>query len=521
MTNISLPKSTYAITGAGATVANEGQRVLFVGQKLPAGTATAGALTTNIGNSGEEDALFGQDSMLAYLIRAHKVRNKEVRVDAIALDDNGAGVAAFGAFNIGGTATESGTIEITVGSSQNFTYSIAVEAGDTGDSEIEPAIVAAINADANSLVTAGLDGSQHVLMTAKNVGTFGNSIPLSISGDIAGLSIVQVLTPFQSGSGNPVLTGVLDVIGEDRYNTIVWGYPDDTSEVVSLLDSRFDVDEKVLSGVAFTAKNGTVGNLETLGNGLNSKNLVIIGGELVTETNYAGGDIVEIPLVKAAIFAGYRALRLDSAGYRINDFVSSTNGALDAFGGPALATKPYFNMPFPQLDVIETGRGFDKSEIATLNAAGITVLGNNPAATGIFSGEVVTTYKTDTTGNPDVTFKYLNYVDTSTQAVEYFFNNNRKTYGQTRLKEGGTFAGRDEANVEDIRSYQKQLFGTLGSVEFDLVESGLEAVDFFNENLVVTVDKSLGKVIQQMELPIITQIRSHQVTVKIGFTITA
>ena len=51
------------------------------------------------------------------------------------------------------------------------------------------------------------------------------------------------------------------------------------------------------------------------------------------------------------------------------------------------------------------------------------MLRNNPANTVLISNEAVTTYKTDTLGNPDVTFKYVNFVDTLSIVREYVFNN--------------------------------------------------------------------------------------------------
>ena len=50
---ISLPKTTINIIPAQQEQSNEPQRVLFVGQKVAAGTATAGALTQSIENNGK------------------------------------------------------------------------------------------------------------------------------------------------------------------------------------------------------------------------------------------------------------------------------------------------------------------------------------------------------------------------------------------------------------------------------------------------------------------------------------
>jgi len=85
MTIIRQPKTTVNIVPSSEETQNTGQKILFVGQKVAAGTATAGALVENIANGGAEAGLFGANSMLATLIRANKERNQQVQVDAIAL----------------------------------------------------------------------------------------------------------------------------------------------------------------------------------------------------------------------------------------------------------------------------------------------------------------------------------------------------------------------------------------------------------------------------------------------------
>lgn len=514
MTIIRKPKVNVAIVPATQTVQNTGQKILFVGQKLGAGSAVAGALVTNIANGGAENALFGAKSMLATLIRACKVRNQQVQIDAIALDDAGGGVAATGNLIVTGTSTEAGTITVIAGSEYNHIYSIAVASGDTA-TIVGAAIAAAINADTRSPVSA-INTTGNVAITAANKGTYGNSIPLELRGTVAGLTLT--VTGMASGATDPTLTTVFDVIGEQRYQAIVWPYPNSTTVVRTLLDARFNNDGKLADGVAFTAINDTLGNLTTLANAINSQSLVIIGGKQTSETKYKGGDIVEIPMVKAAAFAGYRALRLDVSGFSVSDLVITANGALDSFGGPALASKPYFNTPFAQLLPIKTGRGFTATEIDSLATSGVSVLGNNIAGNAVIAGEIVTTYKTDTAGNADITFKYLNYVDTASQAREYFFNNYRSRYAQSRLTEGELIKGRDMANAESILGFSKELYQDLSGEDFVLLESGEDALNYFVDNFIISIDKATGKATLQMKPIIVTQLREIAATMKIAFS---
>lgn len=514
MTTINQPRVAVNILPAAAQVGNTGQKILFVGQ-MTTGTATAGALVESIGNDFSEDTLFGANSMLASLIRTNKLRNKEIQVDAIALDDNGSGVAATGSFDISGTATEAGELVIVAGSYSQHRYSIAVANGDTA-TVIGDAIEAAILADTKSILTAS-NTTGTVTVTCDNDGTYGNTLPLEITGSVAG--VTTGVTGMSGGTTDPVLTNVFDVIGEARYQAIVWPYASDTSVVRTLLDGRFDADDAVQDGVAFTAINDTFANLGTLGDALNSQSLVVFGGKQETETNYSGGDLVEPPMFKAAVFAGQRALRLDVAGASISDLVITANGALDAFGGPALASKPYFNMPLASFSPVKTGRGFDATEVEDLKEDhGISLVGNNVAGNAVIFGEVLTTYKTDAAGNPDVSFKFLNYVDTISQVREYYFNNYRKRFAQSRLTEGETVRGRDMANANTIRAYSKLLYGDLSGVDYVLLEDGDEALAFFDANLIIAIDKALGKVTVQMKAPIVTQLREILATIQIAFS---
>lgn len=512
-TTILQPKVNVQIVPSSAIVSNTGQKILFVGQ-VTTGTAVAGELQVSIANGGAEDGLFGEDSMLATMIRFNKRRNQQVQIDAIGLDDNGGTTAATGKVIVVGTATEGGSIEVIVGSERFNKYTIAVLEAETAE-DIGDKIAAAINDDPTNQCTA-LNAVGDVSLEAKNGGTVGNNIPLSLSGIVAGLTLT--VTGMLGGVVDPVLTGVFDVIGSNRYQAILWPWSDDLTELTGLLDPRFNADGIVLDGVGFTGALDTKANLEALAISENSQSLVIFGSLLTTEVAYVGGAVVEQPIMWASQFAGYRALRLDTDGFAVSDLVLTSQGPLDAFGGPALASKPYFNTPFADLVEVQPQRGFDDQEIEDLHDVGITVIGNNTANNGIIAGEVVTTYKTDTAGNPDITFKYLNYVDTATQSREYFYNNYRKRFAQSRLTEGDVIKGRDMANAGVIRSYSKRLYQDLSGVDFVLLESGEDALKFFDENLIITIDKAIGRASIQMTVIIVTQLREIAATMKIAFS---
>jgi phage tail sheath gpL-like len=512
MTQVNQPNVTVSILPANVAVPNASQQVLFVGQKN-GGTATAGELVQNILNDNAENALFGEDSQLAAMIRDARAINETTQFDAISLDDNGGGVAATGNITISTPSTDSGELVVIVGSEENHAYSIAVSSGESATS-IGDKIEAAINGDSKSQVTA-VNTTGDVALTAVNAGTLGNGITLKVNGSVAGVTVA--LTAMSGGTTDPVLTGVFDVVGKKRYQTIVFPYAD-VSEVETFLDERFNANNAVLDGVAITAQTDTLANhLSALGT-LNSQSIVYMCDETVDLTLHKGAAQVELPYSKAAQVAAVRSLRLTD-GSDITDLVISANGSLDAFGGSAIASKPYFNTNMANLPLYEIGIGFDDVEVEQLLDAGGSVIGNNSANNGVILGEIVTTYKTDNAGNPDISFKFLNYVDTASNAREYFFNNLKARFAQSRLTEGDVIRGRDMANDVIISGFLDGLYSTLSGADFVLTQAGEEALQFFKANKTVTLDLATGTATVSMKTPIVTQLRNIFATMQLAFTV--
>lgn len=509
-TQINQPNVSVSIAPATQLVSNQEQRILVIGQKTT-GSAADGSLTTNILNDNSWNNLFGADSMLSGLCRNVRKYNQESAMDALCLADNGAGVAATGQIAFTGTATAAGSYTFTIGS-DDFEVVVPVAVGDTAAS-LATALAAGITALTECPVDAAATLGDCDL-TAVNDGTVGNSIPLRVNTQVAGITVA--ITGMSGGSADPSFTNIFDVVANNRYQTVIWPYADDIDTVKDWLDARFNVTGKVLDGVAFVGIDDSKGDLETEANTHNSQSVVIIGDEQISKTFLKGGAITEIPYAKAAQFGSIRALR-NTDGASIGQFVIAREGALDRFGGMALASLPYFNTPLPQLPLIDPEDGFSDAEIEDLFDAGVTVLGNNIANSEVIAGEVVTTYKTDTAGNPDVSFKFLNYVDTSSAIREYFFNNLRARFAQSRLTEGAVIPGRAMANPAIIEAYITSLYQELA--DNALVQYGEDALNYFKENLLVTVDLSTGTVTVQMKTPIVTQLRVILATMQISFSV--
>lgn len=510
MTVISQPNTTINIIPATQTISNEPQKVLFVGQMI-SGTATAGNLITGIGNAGEEDAIFGTRSMVAQMIRQARTINKVTQFDAIGLADAGAAVDATGSIAFSGTATETGTLTVSVGSSANYSVSVAITSGDNattvGDT-LETAFALLTNAP-----VTGANSTGTVTFTAANGGTLGNDYGIKVAGNVAG--ITYTITAFASGATDPTLTGLFDVIDGERYQTIVYQSNLTLSTLTTELDARFNVTNDILDGVGLIAKTDTFSNVETAANAQNSSSLVMFANKILTDADHKGGAMLEFNDVITAKFAALRSLRL-TTGADISQYVTSANGALDSFGGQSIASLPYFNSPITGLPLIPVGKGFTSTEVESLLTAGASVIGNNRTRTQVICGEVATTRKTDSAGNVETTFKYLNAVDTSSAIREFYYNNLRARFAQSRLTEGDLQANRNMANKAIIESYLDNLFQQMGDAS--LAQAGETARRFFKANRTVTLTLSSGSVTITMQMPIVVQLRTITATMQIAFS---
>lgn len=510
---VSQPSVSFTLVSADQDVANAAQKVLVVGQYVSAGSGvTDGGWEQSIGSAGEENDLFGRTSQLAACIRAFKRITPAVQLDAVTLD-KGTTARIVDFIVTGSTAAVAGTFQFTIGSERLHNIAVAVSFGDT-PAEVTTAAVAAINLDLDCPYTASVSTSTTIRCTSDNNGVLANDDPFGYSGVISGIVIG---TPTQStpGATDPTLTGILDVIGDTRYQAIIWPYAA-RSVLTDLLDARFNVTNNVLDGVGFTMTQDTKSNVVTELASLNSQSLVLFADEPQSETTYLGGALAEPTSLLLAYFVAIRGLRL-TPDQAIGQFVTSS-AALDQFGGPALASLPYFNTPLPFVNVPGNGRGYTETEIEEIFAAGGAVIGQNTAGSAVITGEVPTTYLTDPAANTDVTWKFLNYVDTASGAREYFHNNVKARFAQSRLTNGAIIPGRDMANSLSIKSFIVQLYSDLTGPGFSLVQGGPDAVAFFKNNVTVTLDLAIGKATITMLLPIMTQLRIIVASVKIDFS---
>jgi phage tail sheath gpL-like len=513
MTN---PSVTLDILPATTLISVEPQKVLLVGQQTAAATAVSGELTENILNDSSEDTLFGKNSMLAGMARMFKRVNKLTQLDLIGLDD-AAGTPATGTITFADTATENGTLVVNIGSRKNNSLNIDIVSGDT-ETVVAAALVAAITADLTNLTTAG-NVAGVVTLTAVHDGLEGNTIGLEVVGSVAG--ITSSMTVMTGGLTNPTLTTLLDVVSDKlRYQTIAFPSTYDLTIFTDFLDARSNVTNNILDGSAYVSITDTFSALDTIGDGEDTLNLIVLGNQKVDKALYKGSAEFELDANIAALYAAVDSLRLTD-GSNLSRLVTSVNGARDTTGGIHLASLPYFNTPLNDLSVIDQDVHWTQLEIDSLNDAGISVLENDQNNRKILMGEVVTTYKTNNAKQPDPTFKFQNIVRSSRNVREFIVNNIRAAYPQHRLTDAGqSIAQHNFTDSDQVAGFLTGLYQTLSEAGFVLTRSGEENLRFVKDNIVISTILVDGLIRIDMKTPLVAQAREFRGTVQIVFDTT-
>lgn len=505
------PRQSWQITPAQQLAGVLNHRTLLVGQKIAGtGTLPAGVLYQDFPDDGSENSLLGRRSHLAGMVRTFKALNKQTPLDIIPLEDAGGATDATATITVSGsTATADTTIYVSVGSEIDYRTAVNVETGDAPAdiaSAIDTAFAALTNSPFQASALAGV-----VTFTAENGGTIANDWSLKVEGTVPG-GIGFTVAGWSGGATDPTLTGVLDVIGDIRYQTIIWPCTYDLTEVETVLNARFNVSYLIQDGVAIQVKKGTLASLKSYAD-QNSQSVVILGNPTVSEDDRAGTATMEMPDIVATQFAAFRALKFTN-GAVLGSYLT-TVAPSDQFGGIALASLPYHNTVMPLLPVPDARDEFTLVEQAELTDNGVSVFGANRAYNTNILGTIVTTYLTDGAGNPDTSYKFLETVDTASTIREYFYENFRTRYAQTRLTNGDLIEGRDMANAASIRSFCNRLYDALADEA--LVQAGSAAKRDFNDNLSISIDLASGTVTVSMAPLLVTQLRVVLGTIQINF----
>lgn len=439
--------NTRAVQG----LASIQHKILVFGQRLATGSVDAG-VATQITGPDQGDDYFGRGSMLANMLRAAKRANRFTEMWAIALDDDGAAVAASGSVEVTAAATGSGTIALYVAGRR---VRVGVTSGDTTDA-IATAINDAINADTELPVTSEIDGANSSLVniTARNAGEAGNDIDLRTGyrGEALPKGVTLTITAMSGGSANPdITTDGIPAMGDEWWNTIVLPYTD-TANLDALATEMSDRagPTQMKDGVVYSAHGGTHAGLTTFGDGRNDEFATVM----------ATGDSPTPPWTWCAV----------------NAAIAARSIARD----PA---RPLQTLELPGILAPEVDERFTDPERNLLLHDGISTHRVASDGTVQIEGQI-TTYQENDLGVTDTSYLYVN--TPATLSFIRFATRARITqkFGRMKLADDGTRFGAGQPIVTPsvIRSELLALFR-------ELEEQGLvEGFEQYKEDLVVERD---------------------------------
>lgn len=509
------PRINLSLLPAEQAATIAGRRDLITGQLGSSATLTTGVLTQNVQNltDAEIRTQFGANVDLTYKILNFRAGNdRSSQLDVIGVDP-AAGTAGTAVIGITGTATATGTYKVSVVDKVRWSYEINIASGTT-DADAAIAIEAGVAALSNPVFTSGV-ATTNVTYTSTDLGTISDSYGISVEGTVPGL--VVTITGWTGGATDPTVTSILDPIVGIRYNGLQW--PEAWSATLTIpvdeLDSRFNAANEIMDGVCFTGFTDTFANSKAATLAQNSQSLSFWGNSSVNESDQKGTAIMQPADWVSCYFMGLRSKRLSDGALISGDV--TTFAPRDSIGGKHSASLPYFNSPLRSAPVTDPTFLFDKTEQGELEESGFTTFGVNKALNGMITGAVVTTWTTDSAGNPNTSFLYLNYVDTGSVCREFIFKNLKADYAQTRLTEGELVANLSITNAGAIKGsllrYYKQLSND------GLTQKGPDAEQFFSDSTTVVTDLAAGTVTIIGPLPIVTGLRQVDYPLSLSFSI--
>jgi phage tail sheath gpL-like len=511
MSVTSLPRETAQLLSAAVNVGVNPWQILIVGQMGATGTATTkGLYKLDSLTDTQITTYYGPNSdMTNRILRARSIIGGRCSIFAIGLSA-AAGTAATFSQAISGTSTVAGTITVNA-IAPEFTFTVDIPIN-TAAAAVGPLITAAI-ANLSDTFPATVAGTATLTWTSSDVGTIQNQYTVRVDNVPAGLVIPS--GQFSGGATDPTLTTIFDNAVAERFHAIQWPWAT-TTVVDNFLSPRNTINNAFLQGVAFFGKDDTEANLISLVNGvtpLNSANQVYISNRMVSTVS----QIVTPPNWRATEFMAIEALRM-TPNAPIGNYVVTTSPR-DVFGGPGSASLPYFNTPMAKTALTDPALLFLDSEQDALKNAGISIIGVNESKTSMIMGEVVTTYKFNSRGEADTSFKYLEYVRTGYTALELFFRRLKSDYAQSRLTAGDVISNRSMTNAAQIAANCSSIYKLLSEGDYVLTQAGEQAEKYFFANLTVTPNLSTGSVTITGLLPIVTQIRNINISFQLSFGI--
>jgi len=452
--NIRVPLFYAEVDNSQAGSFSQNQSILLIGQKLAAGTASTD--TPEIVNSTDDaKTLYGLGSMLARMHSSVRQNDLAGEIWCIALADDGGAVAATGTITVTGPSTAAGTLTLYI-AGQRITVTVA--SGDTATT-IGAAITAAVTAATELPVTAA-DVAGVVTLTCRWAGATGNDITIienyrgNLGGEKTPAGVSLAIVAMASGATDPALSAAITAMGEEEYDFIISPYSG-TSQMDAL---RTEMDDSTgrwsysrqIYGHVYTAARDTFSNLQTLGSARNDQHNTIAGYEVDTPN-----PVWEY----AAAYGGRNAVYIKA------------DPARPTQTGPLVGILP------PRV-----GNRFILSERESLLNAGIATSVTRSGQ--VLIGRSITTYQTNSFGQPDTSYLDSETMHTSAYVVRQLRFAVTTKYARHKLRDDGQNFGAGQAIVTP-----NIVRGAMLDVYTQMEYLGIvENTELFNQNLVVERD---------------------------------
>lgn len=320
----------FNTNAANRLLPNNSQKILLIGQKHP--DAQQAVLTVfDVYSADQVGISCGFGSLAHRMAKAGIKAFPYASVQMILLDDSDWPAAAEADVVLAfaeetTTAISSGKVNLKIGGDS---YVIAVAQNDSA-STILTKVMAAVNNDNDSPVTAAYESGNTLTLTLETAGLVAESLPLSIRCDVANITLTVPATPDVTALTHPTaddMQSVLDIIFAAGHNILVIPYLQD--DVLTAVRDHLDL---VSNGVeqrgvtAIYASGGAIADVKTRIEDLNPKR--IVGGYLRGQTNWSPEIAAALAFVLASESDPARPLNglplLGIAAPDVGDWLSRT-----------------------------------------------------------------------------------------------------------------------------------------------------------------------------------------------------
>nr|DAQ38426.1 MAG TPA: tail component [Caudoviricetes sp.] len=246
---------------------------LIIGQKT---TGSATALSPRLVTASDNPALlFGAGSECARMVKAWRETNTFNTLYVLPVTASSGTAAVYTLTATVAQSPSAGTVCLYIGG-QRITVDVTPA---TTAATLHTAIAAKISASPDLPVTAQ-SGDDGVVITAKAKGEVGNNIDISLNyytGEDLPQGVTVSIEKTTSGSGNPDLSDAIAAMGDTVFTDIVCPYTDaaNTALLKTEMARRFNAMERI-EGTVFSGLSGTLSEIITKAEAANSPHIVYI-----------------------------------------------------------------------------------------------------------------------------------------------------------------------------------------------------------------------------------------------------